>query len=297
MVKTHLHPAFAELRRARDEERPLGPAWQTFCAEVKASVDRPPFLVRDVLNQVEKQRNGRPRGSIRILDHGCGGGFALLYLLARGYTGIFGVDIVHNEGNPMWNRLMAEVLGSSEKHFSYYDGIRLPFDDTTFDVVFSNQVIEHVEGRYWEAFLDEEARVLKPGGIAFHEAPHRLGPYESHSRTWLLHYLPRPMFLPFYAAFGRGGRDTHYLRFPWTIKAALGRKIGPVEDITLVSFLESTTSFSGPGADAFDGPVGVRRAVDWLCRLPILGFVIGSVVGRLAMLRVVARKPETRGLA
>jgi SAM-dependent methyltransferase len=40
----------------------------------------------------------------------------------------------------------------------------LPFDDERFDVVVSNQVLEHLADT--DAFVSEVARVLRPGGVA-----------------------------------------------------------------------------------------------------------------------------------
>lgn len=50
-----------------------------------------------------------------------------------------------------------------------YDGRRLPFPDATFDVVFSSNVLEHIE-RVHE-HLVEQVRVLKPGGSMIHVVP------------------------------------------------------------------------------------------------------------------------------
>ena len=38
-----------------------------------------------------------------------------------------------------------------------------PFDDNTFDYVFTKSVIEHVKN--WEHFLSEIRRILKPNGV------------------------------------------------------------------------------------------------------------------------------------
>lgn len=48
-----------------------------------------------------------------------------------------------------------------------HDFIDLQFEDESFDFIFSDQVLEHVEGNPQQA-IAEAYRVLKPGGIAIH---------------------------------------------------------------------------------------------------------------------------------
>ncbi|WP_448243327.1 class I SAM-dependent methyltransferase [Pseudoxanthomonas mexicana] len=64
-----------------------------------------------------------------------------------------------------------------------YDGVNLPFDDDSFDVVFSSNVLEHVVEI--DRVLKETRRVLKPGGVAVHLIP------SSACRLWTFpaHYL------------------------------------------------------------------------------------------------------------
>ena len=80
-----------------------------------------------------------------------------------------------------------EVAGSSyqfvDPRITLYDGRVLPFPDNVYDVVFSSHVLDHVAEI--EAFVEEIARVLKPGGVAIHIIP---------SPTWriltsLFHYF------------------------------------------------------------------------------------------------------------
>lgn len=52
-------------------------------------------------------------------------------------------------------------------------GGRLPFEDASFDVVFSDWVIEHVDNP--PAFVAEVHRLLKPGGWFFARTPNRFG--------------------------------------------------------------------------------------------------------------------------
>jgi len=51
------------------------------------------------------------------------------------------------------------------------DGAKFPFEDNTFDVVFSRYVLEHVSDS--AEFLDEVHRILKPGGSFFFLTPNK----------------------------------------------------------------------------------------------------------------------------
>jgi len=52
---------------------------------------------------------------------------------------------------------------------SLYDGIRLPYSDGSFDLIFSSNVLEHLEER--PILFAEMARVLKPNGVMVHIVP------------------------------------------------------------------------------------------------------------------------------
>ena len=78
---------------------------------------------------------------------------------------------------------------------------QLPFDDGSFDVVFSHEVIEHVDDDRQAA--REMVRVLAPGGRIVIFCPNRLYPFETHGHFWrgkyhfgntpLINYLPNPL--------------------------------------------------------------------------------------------------------
>jgi Methylase involved in ubiquinone/menaquinone biosynthesis len=108
----------------------------------------------------------------RLLDFGCG---------SKPYRALFqvseyiGTDI--------------EVSGhdhQNEQIDVYYDGKTLPFDDASFDSVFSSEVFEHIFNL--PEILDELHRVIKPGGhmlitLPFvwdeHEIPYDFARYTS----------------------------------------------------------------------------------------------------------------------
>ena len=69
------------------------------------------------------------------------------------------------------------------------DGRSLPFRDGTFDVVFSNSVIEHVgDAASQQSFAREVARV---GRRFWVQTPNRWFPVEQHLLTPFIHWLPK----------------------------------------------------------------------------------------------------------
>jgi ubiquinone/menaquinone biosynthesis C-methylase UbiE len=80
-----------------------------------------------------------------------------------------------------------EDLGSAESWVAG-DGRTLPFRDGSFDIVFSNSVIEHVGDAASQArFAKEVARV---GRSYWVQTPNRWFPVEQHLLTPLVHWLP-----------------------------------------------------------------------------------------------------------
>jgi SAM-dependent methyltransferase len=141
----------------------------------------------------------------RILDNGCGLGT---------YLESFGRFSQHRYG------LEAEygrALASQPRSDGVIQGIGelLPFADNTFEFVFSNEVIEHVDDDFLA--LSEMARVTKPGGRILIFCPNRWYPVEQHGVYWrgryhygnmpLVNYLPnalRDRLAPHVRAYTKG---------------------------------------------------------------------------------------------
>ncbi len=90
------------------------------------------------------------------------------------------------------------------------DGTALPFADQSFDIAYSNAVIEHVGGRERQlAFLREMRRVARRGYLT---TPNRLFPVEVHTRIPLLHLLlPKSGFDRVATAIGKGWAAGDYM--------------------------------------------------------------------------------------
>ncbi len=114
------------------------------------------------------------------------------------------------ERYPWPERITALGLQDGEGFRGRYPGIPyvqgdacdLPFDDGTFDVVFSNAVIEHVGARAQQRKLVSEA--LRVGRRVFITTPNRSFPVEVHTRLPLVHWLPDALAHRTYRAAGKG---------------------------------------------------------------------------------------------
>jgi SAM-dependent methyltransferase len=120
-----------------------------------------------------------------ILDFGCGAGSLVAEGRAAGLD-IWGADVYYGGSATRRDAEAAGLLGTFIREIR--DG-RLPFDDSTFDLVVNNQVLEHVED------LDHELagihRVLKPGGVALSVFPARDVWREGHIGIPFAHWFPR----------------------------------------------------------------------------------------------------------
>ena len=102
------------------------------------------------------------RRSSFALEVGCGSGGYALHLAEKVGCRLVGVDI-NALGVRNANQLALARGLVAEARFEQCDASKkLPFDDNTFDAVFSNDVLCHLPGR--PEVLGEMFRVLKPGG-------------------------------------------------------------------------------------------------------------------------------------
>jgi SAM-dependent methyltransferase len=97
-----------------------------------------------------------PTGA-RVLEFGSGTGQQARFLADRGFD-VVAIDL-------------ARSVYAADRIFPVqdYDGRHIPLEDASVDVIFSSNVLEHVEDL--PTILGEFRRILKPGGTAIHVMP------------------------------------------------------------------------------------------------------------------------------
>ena len=117
------------------------------------------------------------QGPVRVLDLGCGAGHSRDFFCSiNPQCSWYGAEV---EDSPE-----LRAAGAHSNAITFFDGVNLPWADGFFDLVYSNQVLEHV--RRPEALLAEVFRVLKPNAALVGSVSY-LEPYHSLS---LFNYTP-----------------------------------------------------------------------------------------------------------
>jgi SAM-dependent methyltransferase len=127
----------------------------------------------------------------RLLDNGCGLG-TYLAALEPFSQARFGLEIEADRARKALPRATGVALGVGEA---------LPFPADSFDLVLSNEVIEHVSSDV--RYAVEMVRVTRPGGRIVIFCPNRWYPVEQHGIFWrgeykfgnipFVNYLPRTL--------------------------------------------------------------------------------------------------------
>jgi len=154
-----------------------------------------------------------------VLEVGCGEGLAG-YLILKGFPGLeyVGADI-SREGVKVASRVL-------ERDLVVLDGLRLPFRDKSFDLVFFLEVFEHI--RDWEKVLLEGVRVGKKGvifsvpifpwyqvsNLVFLKNVRRLGEHPGHINQFTLSGIRERVKM---IIDGMNYEEKQYVRFPWLI--------------------------------------------------------------------------------
>jgi SAM-dependent methyltransferase len=125
--------------------------------------------------ELEVGRSGQ--GPWRVLDLGCGPGTSVDFFRARDPD-------VQWVGLDLPDSPEVRTRARADARFETFDGVHIPFGESSFDLVYCKQVLEHV--RRPAPLLAEVSRVLAPGGF-FAGSTSQLEPFHSLS---LWNYTP-----------------------------------------------------------------------------------------------------------
>lgn len=109
------------------------------------------------LETVLERASQHLQAGIRVLEVGAGAGWQARRLSELGFK-VEAVDMIDSN-----------YTNVRDFPISDFDGVNIPFPDSSFDLVFTSNVLEHV--RDIPALTTEFARVLVPGGVCLHIVP------------------------------------------------------------------------------------------------------------------------------
>jgi SAM-dependent methyltransferase len=193
--------------------------------------------VESILNRVRSL--GAAPESGRALDFGCGLG-RVTQALCRSFQQVDGVDIsvAMIERARSFNRFADRCT----YHLNETDDLHV-FDDETFDFVYSNITLQHIDPRYGRRYVEEFFRVLKPGGFTVFQVPsHEL--FDIHPSSRNSRPLPR-------------GACRAAIDAPAVLRCA------PRAVIHLRITVRNTGSENWPAASEHDGPYSIRLGNHW----------------------------------
>ncbi len=239
-------------------------------------VSRRGLIISRLCKLLKDDRSGK------ILDFGCGAGQTVIYLRLLGFDAK-GVDL----GCVDLPNKVASKLGLGVDTFIKYSGHQLPDPNENFRLVFSEQVLEHVMDL--PTYYSEAHRVLMPDGIAYFSFPHRLIPYDTHTRTWMIHYFPSSIR---YCIYGALSHNITYIKSILNYRTVgTHRKLGlahfaSFQDITAQRLLEGLNQ----SLASYEGIKSLRRIANAMIRMPVIGGLMCIALSKLANADVIFKK-------
>jgi len=175
----------------------------------------------------------------RLLEIGSGFGTNLAVWMKQFHLDAWGIEPggIGFSSSFQASRRLLEANGLDPSRILDATGENLPFDEASFDIVYSANVLEHTQDP--AQVLSEAARVLRPGGVLHFEIPNFLSYYEGHYAVLQPPVLWKPM-LPLWVRFVFR-RDPAFARTlqtcinPWWCRKAVRRlnRQYPVELLSL----------------------------------------------------------------
>ncbi len=215
------------------------------------------YTINQILERFENNLD------ISIFDYGCGTGKLIMALKCAGFNNSFGADVVKKFDNDLFNK-----LGFGENTFKLIEGKKIPYEDKSFDVLCSNEVIEHVFDHH--SYYSQASRVLKEKGIFYIHAPQRLQPFDTHSRCWFIHYFPKKIRKILWDIFSKQGGE--YLNNYLNLKTVNYHKKIACNYFDNIK-VNTGNKIKAKNFVKYKGNSNLRLFADLLMKLPILGTI------------------------
>lgn len=245
-----------------------------------------------LLNLLYLLDNSHLKLKSRILDHGCGGGITLFFLASKGYYNISGIDINSTQDyinrKNACNKIFKIILNINTNVIQHYNGKKINYENNFFDYIYSQQVIEHVQSHLLDKYISEESRILKNDGSVLHQIPHRLGPFEGHTKKWFIHWLPKKIYL--YCLKNdkdnlRLVKNDLFLRWPWELKSYFNKYFNNVSNIVHMRLKLDILSEEYSKKEEV-----IRKMLVFLFRIPVIGILFLKLFSIFFQLEILVKK-------
>jgi len=110
-------------------------------------------------HKIQIVKENEKKDAINFLDFGCGDGNSAIHFSNYFPNSTYnGIDISSESIN------VAKSFATNNTNFQTFDGMNIPFEDNTFDVIFTACVFHHIDFKLHQNLFKEIYRVLKQGG-------------------------------------------------------------------------------------------------------------------------------------
>ncbi|OUU29733.1 MAG: hypothetical protein CBB97_02065 [Candidatus Endolissoclinum sp. TMED37] len=245
-----------------------------------------------LLNLLYLLDNSHLKLKSRILDHGCGGGITLFFLASKGYYNILGIDINSTQDyinrKNACNKIFKIILNTNTNVIQHYNGKKINYKNNFFDYIYSQQVIEHVQSHLLDSYIAEERRILKSNGMVLHQIPHRLGPFEGHTKKWFIHWLPKKWYYYLLKDDKQNlnlVKNALFLRWPWQLKSIFNKYFNNVNNLVNLRLKYDIVSEEYSKKEKI-----IRKILVLLFKVPLLGFIFLRLFSVFFQLELLAKK-------
>jgi SAM-dependent methyltransferase len=253
-----------------------------------------------IARKLEELAVATPNRKLDVLDLGCGEGTVMEQLFDYNYE-LYGYDLGERT-DVLRTRFGPRFQNTFDDHIRIAPDERsIPFANQSFDVIYANQVFEHI--KFLDRIYAECARVLRPGGVLITLFPLATYPVELHAKIPFAHWIPpgrvRIAYLQFFYALGLRprwqGTSAHESAVHWdeTLrKICYYRFMNEIQDLSEYYFENwqlDTASYIRAKVDLLNAnPSAMRRKMGALlgaCEGPTLDYLITHLFGAVFVLK------------